>query len=201
MYHSFKVQNEPIDADQYQQLFRELSKIYNVEKMVFYDAVKNSGIDPVGYAKQQRFHERLKKAVPIVKIKTIPLRYVRSISKEDVVRVAKSVDLQATLKDKLYLFLKKLGVIKFSKEKGLDVLIVVDLLDAHKSEKFDRMILFSGDSDYVPAVELVQRQGAKVINLHAYSGSSSQLRQACHEHILMEIDAGKVSLKTYSPRP
>ncbi len=198
-YHSLKEQNDlPFDAEQFALLVKELNKKFDLKKINFYDAMKNRAKDPIGYSKQQRFHSRLRKAIPNIEIKHLKLRYVRSISKEEAFKISKEIGIPSNLKDKLYLFLKKLGVVKLTREKGLDVLIVIDALEAHRSGKYDNIILLSGDSDFVPAVKFMQNDGAKVINLHAYSGSSNELRETCSSHILIDIDAnGSVNLKSY----
>ena len=195
-YHSLKFQNDlPFDEKGYARLFKELSTYFEIKEINFYDAMKNIDKDPTGYAKQQRFHSNLTKVDSRVKIKTRKLRYATSISKEKSNKVAKEIGLQTSLRDKLYLFLKKLNVIKHSHEKGLDVLLIVDALKAHKEKKSDIILILSGDSDYVPAVEYMQGEGAKIINLHTLTGSSKELRDTCFEHILIDVDTtGKVSL-------
>jgi uncharacterized LabA/DUF88 family protein len=197
-YHSLKEQNDlPFDADQFALLMGELDNHFDLIGIKFYDAIKNRIKDPVGYSKQQRFHARLQKAVPKIEIKCLKLRYITSISKEEVLDAAKIIGLPVSLGDKLYLLLKKLGVVKIAREKGLDVLLVIDALQTHKNSKDTHIIILSGDSDFVPAVRLMRSEGATVINLHTYSGSSKELREACSEHIQLDVDMGKVILKRY----
>lgn len=199
-YHSLKKQHDlPFDADQFASLIAELNKYFDLKEIKFYDAIKNIMVDPIGYSKQQRFHSRLKKAIPNIEIRTRKLKYVVTISKNRMSKEAKAIGLPIELEDRLYLLLKQLGVIKLTREKGLDVLLVVDALEVHKNDKSINLIILSGDSDYTPAVEFMLEGGAKVINLHPYSDSSRELRNACSEHILIEIDVdGKIELKKYS---
>ncbi len=160
--------------------------------------MKNRGIDPAGYSGQQRFHSRLKDKIPYIEIKHLKLRYVVSISREEASEAARKTGFPSVMEDKLYLFLKKLGVIKLTREKGLDVLMVVDALESVKNDKSRHLIFLTGDSDYVPAVKFIQKEGGKVINLHAYSGSSKELRDVCDEHMLIDIDvSGKITIKKY----
>jgi len=73
------------------------------------------------------------------------------------------------------------------------------MLEAHKTGKFDKLILLSGDSDFVPAIELIQKEGAGVINLHVYAGSSKELRDTCAQHAKIEVETdGSVSLIFYT---
>ncbi len=191
----------PFDVNQYVQLFKEIEAIFDLQKIYFYDSIKDISKDPVGYAGQQRFHERLKKAVPKITLRTRPLRYVLSITPEKAKQAAKDVNLPANLNDKIYLFLKKMGVVKLTREKGLDVMLAVDMVQAHKKEGLEVLVLLSGDSDFVPAVQLAQQEGARVVNMHAYSGSSKELRDACSEHIKVQVDiTGKISLERYQPK-
>jgi len=200
-YHSMKEENDtPFDADQYAQLVKELGTFFDLSKIYFYDSIKDISRDPMGYAGQQRFHERLKKAVPKITLRTRPLRYVLSITQEKAKQAAKDVNLPANLNDKLYLFLKKVGVVKLTREKGLDVLLAVDMVQAHKKEGLEVLIILSGDSDFVPAVQLARQEGATVVNLHAFAGSSKELRDTCNEHIKIVVDiTGKPTLTRYTP--
>ena len=51
---------------------------------------------------------------------------------------------------------------------------------------FDRAILITEDSDFVPAVEFIQERWAKQI-IHAYfRGKSDELRNACWKHIFFD---------------
>lgn len=188
----------PFDADQFHSLIESLCEYFDLKQVRFYDAVKDRTKDPRGYSKQQRFHERLKKKISSLVIETRRLRYVKSISKETAAEAAKQLGLPRELDDKLYLFLKKLGVVKLSREKGLDILIATHMLHSHKNAECEIILLLSGDSDFVPVVKYMQGEGAKVINLHAFSGSSKELRNACNEHLLVEVElSGNVKIKRY----
>lgn len=198
-YHSLKKQNDlPFDAEQFASLAKELSNAFELKEIYFYDAVKDIGRDPLGYSKQQRFHERLRKELKNLEIRTRKLRYVTSISKEDAAKAARTVGLPQNTDDKIYLLLKQLGVIKLTREKGLDVLLITDMLQEHKKNKHECLIVLSGDSDYLPAIELMLSEGTKVVNLHTYLGSSAELRNVCSGHILMSVEDGKVKLKEYN---
>jgi uncharacterized LabA/DUF88 family protein len=50
------------------------------------------------------------------------------------------------------------------------------------------VIIISGDADFCPAVKLARLLGLRVLNLHAYSGSSSELRDTCNGHALIDFD-------------
>lgn len=65
-----------------------------------------------------------------------------------------------------------------SPEKGVDAALVTDLLSLAWQQAYDVAVLVSGDADYVPAVEYVQSQGLKVINV-AWATKGHELRQQC----------------------
>ena len=72
-------------------------------------------------------------------------------------------------------------------EKGVDILIAVDMLKYAYDDTYDTTILVSGDGDFVAAVNAVKDRGKHVE--HAYfKGSSMALRQACDEHIILDSD-------------
>ena len=82
-----------------------------------------------------------------------------------------------------------------SREKGIDVMLVIDMIKGAFQEKYETALLFTGDADFVPAVELVQNLKKEVINIHLYLGSSIELRKKCDKHILMTKDKEKIILK------
>jgi len=78
---------------------------------------------------------------------------------------------------------------KLSKEKGIDILMVADMIKGAFQEKYELALVVTGDADFVPAVELVQLLKKEVVNIHCYAGSSSELRNACDSHIKIDSDA------------
>ena len=62
-------------------------------------------------------------------------------------------------------------------EKGVDIVIAVDLLRFAHSHVYDMAIIVSGDSDFVPAVEAVQDLGKHVEMACSHSGRSDLLRK------------------------
>lgn len=188
-YHSLKEQKVlPFDADDFRKLFDQVSKRYALKNIYFYDAVKSSEKDPEGYSRQQSFHERLKKSHHNLIIKTRKLRYLVNITDERILKVAEEAGITDSCKGKLKQFLINLNVLRFTKEKGVDVQLVVDAIEDVKSKSVDTIILLSGDADFVPAVQLIKSYGVKTINLHTYFGSSTELRRACDEHILINFN-------------
>lgn len=186
VYHALK-KDGVYDYFSYKWLFEELSKKYGVAKVFFYDAIKNEKIEPNGFKKQQKFHAELLNEIQNIVIRHRKLKYnnVEKRSKE----AKDKCDFCKNCIPKVDKFLKVAGLNKMSREKGIDVMLVVDMVKNAFQEKYETALLFTGDADFVPAVELVQNLKKEVVNVHLYAGSSIELRQACDSHILVGKDA------------
>lgn len=74
------------------------------------------------------------------------------------------------------------------KEKGVDMLIGIDMI--HLSiiqNECDCCILVSGDADFIPAMELIQKNGKKVLSAFLTKGYSYDIRQK-FEFFIMNRD-------------
>lgn len=195
LYHGLK-QNKLFDFFQYDWFYNELSKKFDIQKSFFYDAVKSFSIEPDQFAAQQRFHERLKKQVPGIVVRHRKLKYIKTDKRVE--KAKKNTAFCSNCRPKLEDFLKESGLHKLSKEKGIDIMLVADMIKGAFQKKFDAALLVSGDADFVPAVELTQILGKDVVNVHCYAGSSSELRNKCDSHIKIGADAkGNCFLKFY----
>lgn len=185
-YHSLK-QNKLFNAFSYKSFFEELSKEFDITKAFFYDAMKSQSIEPEQYSRQQAFHERLKKEISLIVIKTRKLKYLPG--NERIENAKKNTNFCKNCKQKIDNFLSNAGLLKISKEKGVDILLVTDIISAVFNNHLEIALLATGDADFVPAVELVKKLKKQVMNLHFYKGSSSELRNACNSHKLILVDA------------
>ncbi len=194
-YHGLK-ENRLYDYFSYKWLFEELSKKFEIQKVFFYDAMKSIRIEPEQYSEQQKFHERLRKEIPRISIKTRKLKYPNTGRRVEIAR--KDCAFCPKCDKKIETFLKKAGLRKLSKEKGVDVMLVVDMIRGAYQKKYETVLLLSGDADFIPAVELVQFLGKEVVNIHCYAGSSGELRNKCDSHLLITADVkGGCFIKTY----
>lgn len=176
-YHSLKDSRRlPFPYSDYDVLFSKLEKQFGFKfvKIVLYDAMKDIGIEPLQYARQQKFHSEINslKAKWPIQIRTRKLHYKKYGKDGDV----------------------------HSEEKGVDVLLVIDAflaaMDKNSESAADAIIILSGDADFVPLVEAVKSKfGKETINLHLYSGSSNELRTSCKEHILIYFDNNDILLR------
>ena len=63
--------------------------------------------------------------------------------------------------------------------KGDDVYLATDLIKGSYEDLYDVAIIVSGDADFIPAINLVRKNGKKVINAFFPKSSSYQLRNCC----------------------
>ncbi len=185
-YHSLK-ENKLFNLFSYKSLYENLSKEFNVSRVYFYDAIKNSHIEPEQYSKQQAFHERLKKEIPDLVIRSKKLKYF--LTNERTEKAKNNAGFCKDCKTKIDGFLAAAGLLKISKEKGVDILLVADMIKYAYQDRYEIALLATGDADFIPAVELAQTLKKEVINLHFYANSSAELRNACNSHRLIQVDA------------
>jgi len=71
------------------------------------------------------------------------------------------------------------------KEKGIDVWVAIDMVKKTIVEqKCDVCILISGDTDFVPAVNLIKENGKEVLSAFVPFGYSSELRKSTDYFII-----------------
>jgi hypothetical protein len=58
-------------------------------------------------------------------------------------------------------------------EKGIDVAIAVDLIYLALGRRFDALVLFSGDTDLMPAIEMVDRVTVTHMEVACWRGAKS----------------------------
>ena len=195
-YHSLKAEGHlPFNAEHFNELFSQLSDEFELRRIFFYDALKDRIKDPEGYARQQKFHSSLSKLKVPLRIKTRKLRYLANLTREEVDAAATEVGIVDACREKLWALLQRLGLIRLTKEKGVDVLLVVDAIEEARENTTETIILLSGDADFVPAINLIRKNGLKTVNLHTYSGSSNELRNCCDRHILIDFDSSGLFLE------
>lgn len=73
-------------------------------------------------------------------------------------------------------FLDVIGNVK-KKEKGIDVMLAVDLVSYAIKNKADILIVFSGDADFVPAMSLAKENNKEVFSVSLAKGYSRELRE------------------------
>jgi len=187
LYHNaIEARGSQLSHTDFSDLFSQIETLFDVHEIRFYDSLKNRSIEPEKSAQQLVFHTELRKLSPKVKVRILPLMYRTNIRQADVSRSANNVGIIDECRNLLWTFLVDLKVVTRTKEKGVDVLIAVELIELPRTTSHaEWAILVSGDGDFCPAVKLARSLGLRVLNLHTYSGSSSELRDACNNHALI----------------
>jgi len=72
-------------------------------------------------------------------------------------------------------------------EKGIDVMIVVDMIQLALKNEYDVGVLISGDADFIPALDLIKKNWKRVIVAFVSAGFSRELRQTQEYTYLDEI--------------
>lgn len=84
-------------------------------------------------------------------------------------------------------------------EKGIDAAIITDLLSMAFDDNYDIAVLVSGDADYAPAVQYIQKKTDKQIVQAFFKSHGDQLRTACWNHLFFEDLFAKMNLATVLP--
>lgn len=190
-YHVLRASNL-LPVFDYASLVGVLRKEYDIQKVLFYDATKDRIIEPKQYSAQQAFHEKLHKSIPELSLRTRKLKYLRE--NREMMDALGKVSFCKACAQKARQFLADAGLMRLKKEKGIDVLLVADMIKHAFQGEYDFALLATGDADFVPAVELVQQLGKKVVNIHFYSNSATELRVKSDSHILIRFNGPKMEL-------
>ncbi|MCW3134323.1 MAG: NYN domain-containing protein [Methanophagales archaeon] len=73
-------------------------------------------------------------------------------------------------------------------EKGVDILLAVDMLKYAYDDTYDTAILVSGDGDFAAAVNAVKDRGKHVEHAYFKDAPSVALRKACDKYIPLDND-------------
>jgi uncharacterized LabA/DUF88 family protein len=76
--------------------------------------------------------------------------------------------------------------IRQTSEKGIDAAIITDLISMAFDDNYDIAVLVSGDADYAPAVQYIQKKTDKQIVQAFFKAHGDQLRTACWSHMFFE---------------
>jgi len=81
------------------------------------------------------------------------------------------------------------------KEKGIDIMIAIDIIEHAINKKAEFIILVSGDADFIPALELAKKNNVQVKSVSLAKGYSRQLREAFDFFVLGRNILAEQSLK------
>ena len=87
------------------------------------------------------------------------------------------------------------------RKNAVDMYMAIDAMDVlHNRKSVDTFILLTGDSDFVPLVNAIRREGNRVIAIGVDGTTSSHLAQAVDEFILYS-QISKIQSKSYKKKP
>ena len=176
-YHNVKHYFEPGEID----IIKVANLICNIKSFDFveirwYASVPNIQDGESMYYKHMSFLSNLKKKG----VKIITRKLQRLSNKEILIRKKETInnldlcDVCRPLVESVFLDLADIK----KKEKGIDVWIAVDMIKESVIDKnCDVCILISGDTDFVPALDVIKKHGKEVLTAMVPNGYSSELRQ------------------------
>lgn len=77
------------------------------------------------------------------------------------------------------------------KEKGIDVMIAVDMIENALKEKYNCCVLISGDADFIPAIELIKQNKKEAITCSVRKGFANELLETQKCSILKKSEIEK----------
>ena len=133
----------------------------------YYNASLHQSIDQVKYWKQQKFFQDIRE-IPGFNVVLVKMRKVSDRTSPSGFRF----------------------VIK-----GDDIHIATDMVGDAYENKYDTAIIVSGDGDFAPAIQRVQKLGKKVENAYFHVSSSHNLKSICNSSIMISEELLKKCLR------
>ena len=176
-YHNVKKIFNPGDID-LKKVGSLISKQFNLDviEIRWYASVPSIADGELMYKRHRAFLGRLEKeGITIITRKLQRLSNKEIINKKQ--KTIDNLDLCDVCKPLVESVFLDLVDIK-KKEKGIDIWIAIDMIRLSTIDnKCDTCILISGDTDFVPALEIIKKQGKEVLTSMVPWGYSSELRQ------------------------
>ncbi len=162
----------------FQKLVSYICEHYNFElkKVVYYNSMPDLKDGKLLYYSHLKFIDELRK-LPKFEVKTRKLQVhsTKELLKEKQ-KLIDSMDLCKVCEPVVEeTILDAIGNVK-KKEKGIDVQLAIDFVENAIDKNSENLILFSGDADFIPAMELAKKKGARVISSSVPKGYSWELR-------------------------
>lgn len=172
--------------------FCKLSKLvcerfgFKLKKTIYYNSIPDITDGQEMYKNHMKFLGGIKN-LPNFEVKT---RKLQKMSTAEILKEQKRVLSTLGLCEKCssiveQYFVDSIGRI-VKREKGIDVMIAVDMLEGAIKNQYDCCILISGDADFVPALNLVKSNGKEARSAFLYNGYSSELRKSQQYFVLGE---------------
>lgn len=91
------------------------------------------------------------------------------------------------------------AALKGTVEKGVDAAVITDLLTLAFDDNYDIAVLISGDADYAPAVQYIQKKTDKQVVQAFFRAHGDELRNACWDHVFFDDLMAKLIVGTTAP--
>ncbi len=177
-YHNIKkIKVNPSEID-FLKLSQIISKHFDIKfkKIIYYNSIPDIRDGEKKYYGHMKFLSRIAK-IPDFEVKTrkLPKQSTAEVlqEKEEKIRMLNLCD-KCKIQVKNHCF-DCIGESK-KKEKGIDVMIAVDMVENSINNKCDYCVLLSGDADFIPAMNLIKEIGKKTSSTSLDKGYSSELR-------------------------
>jgi len=178
-YHNIRQMNiRPGDVDFYKLSELICSHFGLVHKhSVYYNSIPNIADGKEVYFKHMRFLSEIEK-LPKFELKT---RKLQKHSTRELLEEKRRRLSDLDLCDKCRPLVESnctdcVGTSK-KREKGIDVMIALDMVENAIDNKYDYFVLVSGDADFLPAFDLIKKKGKEVFSAFLTKGYSFQLRE------------------------
>ena len=198
-YHNVKKYYNPSDIDiaKIVDLIKN-KKEYSLVEIIWYVSVPSIEDGEKTYFQHLSFLDHLKnKGIQVVTRKLQRLSNKKILNKK--ADLINSLDLCNLCKPIIEAQFLEIDDIK-RKEKGIDVSIVVDMINKSLIKKeCDVCVLISGDADFVPALKLIKDSGKEVLTSAVPLGYSSELRKK-FPYFILNQDTLKKCFRDYKDK-
>lgn len=186
-YHNVKVLDVRPSKIDFVKMIKEICEKLGLKRsrIFYYNSIPNiKTIGEDGYYKHLSFLSGLEKMGIVVKS-----RKLQHMSNYEMTakKVSKIQDLELCEKCKPLVTQNCIDCIGAfeEREKGIDVMIVVDMIRMCLKDEYETAVLISGDADFIPALNIIKESGKNVIVASVTAGFSRELKQT-HEYFYLD---------------
>jgi uncharacterized LabA/DUF88 family protein len=194
LYHNLKEMNlEPSDLDFFKfSDFVCLNLNVKREHIIYYNSIPKMS-DPV-YFKHKKFLEELEKSSVEVKTRKLQYKSTKEI-RIGILELINKMNLCEKCKPAILTNLLSWVGTVIKKEKGIDVMMAVDIISNVIDKKYDYVVVISGDADLVSAMKFAENKGGKILSAFVSSGYSDEIKSNFKHFKVSRLDLLKNCLK------
>ncbi|MFH1224548.1 MAG: NYN domain-containing protein [Candidatus Diapherotrites archaeon] len=192
-YHNAKRNNLAYDKADFSRIIKFACKREGWEYggFYYYNSAPRIDDNKEAYYKQMAYFDRVRKMEGNLGVITRKLRYSSANELLEKYRrrqeVLNALNLCGNCRPKVEPACFNCVMEKSRREKGIDVAIAIDIIQKALLGEYAVCILFSGDADFVPALQLIQKHKKKAFSLFMHcKGYSWELRQNTNYFAIMK---------------